>query len=666
VYYQVNPVVNFEILDVTLPADTRKAVVTFSMTDDKGRPHDALGVYSQYAAAPAFILAVLDPTTNQYNAYTRSTRNAAQGGTDSGGTLEWVEGGTYTYTFGTAAPEGYDVTATHTVGGYARITREDGVRVAGNDTFDFVPNGDAVTQIRQYAVIESCNACHGDLAFHGGSRRQIEVCNLCHNPGTADNAATGNSVALMPMVHKLHMGSNLPSVAAGGTYGIASHDYTNIVFPQRNSNCEKCHTVADTLTVEGIVNRDTCGSCHDLTWFGPAADRVDPFTAHAGGPQATDANCTSCHTPGGLSDQVAKHLDPADDTANPGLEVEIVSATYAAGSLPTVVFSVKNRGTNVALLTDDLGGNGSISVVFSGPLPEITTYKSYNVKSTGTLVADGTNFRYTPPAPGADAAAIELADAGSLRVSMEGYFRTGSTGPRFQTVNPVLDVAVTDGTLTARRTVVDVDNCNSCHKQLGLHGGQHNNPNHCVACHNPNNQNDERVALPPVGETVVPHSVDLKVMVHKIHMGKELENDYILGGYGRTVLDFSHGTSPNSPGNCTSCHEGTSYTLPLKAEVIGTRYAEVERTVGADGLFGPQPGPDGILGNMDDVLDDKTAEVFGTDFRVPPTTSVCTSCHDGESTWIHAELQTGTAGESCATCHGSGKEFDVAKVHPIR
>jgi hypothetical protein len=45
-------------------------------------------------------------------------------------------------------------------------------------------------------------------------------------------------------------------------------------------------------------------------------------------------------------------------------------------------------------------------------------------------------------------------------------------------------------------------------------------------------------------------------------------------------------------------------------------------------------------------------------------TSACTSCHDSEAVDAHAELQTKELGvESCAVCHGEGKELEVITVH---
>jgi hypothetical protein len=59
------------------------------------------------------------------------------------------------------------------------------------------------------------------------------------------------------------------------------------------------------------------------------------------------------------------------------------------------------------------------------------------------------------------------------------------------------------------------------------------------------------------------------------------------------------------------------------------------------------------------------------DFFTPhgPGTAACLGCHDSQDAAAHAYLNTvlfpGAANpaEACATCHGTGKDWSVEKVH---
>jgi hypothetical protein len=46
---------------------------------------------------------------------------------------------------------------------------------------------------------------------------------------------------------------------------------------------------------------------------------------------------------------------------------------------------------------------------------------------------------------------------------------------------------------------------------------------------------------------------------------------------------------------------------------------------------------------------------------------VCGACHDSDTAQAHIAAQTSGAGqESCAVCHGPGRNEDVAVVHPVK
>jgi len=50
---------------------------------------------------------------------------------------------------------------------------------------------------------------------------------------------------------------------------------------------------------------------------------------------------------------------------------------------------------------------------------------------------------------------------------------------------------------------------------------------------------------------------------------------------------------------------------------------------------------------------------------IEPMAAACLSCHDGDDANAHASTNTTYFGESCATCHGEGKEFAVGGVDAV-
>jgi OmcA/MtrC family decaheme c-type cytochrome len=166
-----------------------------------------------------------------------------------------------------------------------------------------------------------------------------------------------------------------------------------------------------------------------------------------------------------------------------------------------------------------------------------------------------------------------------------------------------------------RRKVVDIDNCNTCHETLAHHGNARKNTEYCVLCHNPNHGD---------GQTP-PETVNFRTMAHRIHMGVALDSTYSAGG--TTGTNFNGVRFPGDPRNCSKCHVGTTYTVPL---------------------------PDGLIPT--------TALRF---FYSPlqPTASACLGCHNGVDAAAHAFEMTAPFGESCPVCHQEGADFAVTKVH---
>jgi len=155
-------------------------------------------------------------------------------------------------------------------------------------SFAVTAGGTAVPR-REVVQLSRCNACHQQINIHGGGRQAIQYCVMCHNPNmtlTAGQFGPAQSLMFQNLIHRIHMGANLPSVVDGGTYGIGSHDYTFVRFPQPITNCGACHATGTTNTPSTRV----CTSCHD----GSSTLAHAQLNTTSGGTEA----CATCHGPG--------------------------------------------------------------------------------------------------------------------------------------------------------------------------------------------------------------------------------------------------------------------------------------------------------------------------------------------------------------------------------
>ena len=627
------PGLTVEIVNVEIPAD-RYPVVELRFIDDFGMPLDREGVLTPGEIRASFVIAWYDGDLRQYTAYTTRVQTSPitgvseeQASSDSGGSWQDVEVGHAFYTFGTQLPSGYDMSKTHTVYVYATRETEDilGKNYYSDPTLDFRPDGGAITERWASILTQTCNNCHDPLALHGGRRRAVQGCAMCHNPQSVD-PDTGNTVDLKVMTHKIHFGASLPSVQAGIPYQIIGfrqsvHDYSDVVHPQDVRNCWNCHSpdAEQGSNWFAFPSRAACGSCHDdIDW--------ETGANHAGGPATNDDFCGNCHQPQGSREfdisVIGAHTIPTKSTQLPGLNMEIVEVTGAEpGGTPTVSFTLTNDDGSVV---EDIAGLRTLTLRAAGPVgPTIDHTVDISEDARDATLTDGVfTDTFTEPIPGdatgswgfsADVRRVTTIDDGSsagLDVT-EGAF------------NPIFYAAVTDDEPMPRREVVSMDKCNVCHDTLSLHGGQRFNVTECVMCHRPNNSDINR--RPP--EEGPPESVDMRWMIHRIHTGAGLTNDFTVYGFGGTPHNYNKVVYPGDLRNCMSCHESGTYSVPLPE---GTQSVPTLR-----------------------------------DWYTPmlPAAASCLACHSSVDAAAHAFTNTAPFGESCGSCHGDDRTFSVDQVH---
>ena len=639
--------------------------VTYTLTDPSGLPLDAAGVTTPGTISLGYIAAVLPAKQEEYTAYTTRANSGPavastnQPGGDSGGVVTATGPGQYQYVFHTKAPSGFDTTATHTIGIYAsRVLTifNLGTNYASAE-FNFVPNGAKVTKVHEIIKTASCNACHDQLAWHGGRRRGIEMCVLCHTQQNVDTT-TGGSLDLKVMIHEMHMGSQLPSVVAGKPLIVNGEDFSTITDPADPRRCEVCHSqstgAAQATAYMTEPSRAACGACHDDVNFATGAN-------HPGGFQPDDKQCHNCHVPQGelpfdasikgahvvATDTVATYPQNPD-TLLAGINLAITSVKdTTAGKTPTVNFTVKDDKGNPI----PLAKLGFLQFTMAGPTtdygytsfgPDTTTTPGYVSESALKATCGSTgdcSYTFTHAIPAAATGTYSI--GGETRMSVT--LLAGTTTQ--QTINAaaknvVVNFSVDGSTVQPRRTVVELANCNQCHVALSLHGGLRNQIEMCVLCHNPSNTDftQRPKAVVASDKTAPPQGINFALMVHRIHDGVNVTANggkpFIVVGFNGSHNDFSDvlfpAMSPSGQAtdlrNCSMCHVNSSeQNLPIS----------LNQVTDPQGWINP----------------------------VGATASACSGCHVAKSASAHFLANSNSLGESCDVCHAAGAAFDVDKVH---
>lgn len=315
--------------------------------------------------------------------------------------------------------------------------------------------------------------------------------------------------------------------------------------------------------------------------------------------------------------------------------------------------------------------------------------------ANGTLAASSTAGYYIATIKGSGAWAMPVT-AKMRAVALQGYFTQNADSAlglpatarhTVSVIKPVTGDAV-------RRTVVDSAKCANCHEWFEGHGGNRvYEVQVCATCHVPGLTSSGRGIADATLATwnfdiasskivadwgfdktatnaalAFPATTNaLKDMIHGIHAGRERVTPF-KDARDRTpsaiqLLDFRRMDFPGTLGNCTGCHVtstsvATTYNTVPVASLVST-----QESVNAAYLGTPNPA-NAKASRATPNVDDKVTTPF---------TAACVSCHDAPAAKSHMKLNGGLIEsarstavgvvESCAVCHGPGREADAAVVH---
>ncbi len=590
----IRPGLKVTIGTVTDMAPGKKPSVEITVTDDFNQPLDRLGGTTPGVVSLRFIPSVWDAASGYYDNLITSGGNPSR---DNTGTWVDLGAGKYKYTFAATMPN-FDVNKPMTLActGNRNMVDYLGKSYYVNVFKDFVPATGAAATTWAVTTTSKCNACHDPVVGHGSNYREAKTCALCHNKNDMVGGLTEFDMGIW---HRIHS-SNLEDVG-------------EITYPQYYlNNCEACH---DPKQPQGTVyltkpGRQVCGGCHA---------GVD-FTAGTSHPaQADDSQCAKCHIPdsGQEFDASIKgaHTLLLESKQLKGLKAEILSVTNTApGQKPVVTFKLTE---NDGKILDPKPFGSNVNVLVAGPTTDYATWPNTRENASGATF-NGTTAAYTMTW------AVPTTFKGTLTFSMDVRRSVTVNGNTFNegAFNPIYNAAST-GAVVARRTVVDQAKCLRCHDWLPLHGGQRLAVAECLLCHAPNGDDASRR---PAGS--VPESIQMARMIHRIHSGEELTQDYTIYGYGGTPYSFNEVLYPGDRRNCLACH--TSQATANLPVVTGALNVITQRD-----YFTPQG----------------------------PGTAACLGCHDTRDAEAHAFLNTAVFGEACGACHGASSEWSVAVSH---
>lgn len=302
------PVIDLKIKSADSTGPGQTPVLHFTVTKS-GAPLDILATKLN-----GLTVVLAGPTADYAGA--QPTSYTVQGGAPVGTLVQDGAVGSYAYTFPASIP--VTATGTYAIGmeGYINDQFVPTLRYASLNPVLYVPVTDAVAVPRRTVVDRAkCNSCHTDISEHGGQRKSVEYCVLCHTPNKVGDqrvarlevpTTVAQSVSFDVLVHKIHRGQDLdqgyligefPAPTVANPAG-SPKDFGKVLFPGNQAACWTCHAgTSYTLPLaKGLLPVKTAQvlACNDVPlvptqWCTNRTVQSEQFTP------PISAACTACH-----------------------------------------------------------------------------------------------------------------------------------------------------------------------------------------------------------------------------------------------------------------------------------------------------------------------------------------------------------------------------------
>ncbi len=211
------------------------------------------------------------------------------------------------------------------------------------------------------------------------------------------------------------------------------------------------------------------------------------------------------------------------------------------------------------------------------------------------------------------------------------------------------------------RDIATVDSCNECHGKLSGHGGDRVTVAICVTCHNPGTTDANSGNV-----------VDLPTMIHKIHAGEHLTQEYTIWGYRDTAHSYNEVTFPGDLKNCAKCHtsedtatpDGDAWKTVPTIAACGACHDDVNFATGANHPGGIQAdnaackfchAPAAIAGYHDTTLTGKDAAEFQVNISMTPPANG-TNYVAGEAPVVTVTLKDAAGADVDPTVYTAAKD----------